>query len=63
VSIARRTINPLLAGSDAQPTDGNAPAPVKPVTPAAARRTTRPAEAPKPADVPASPKAPDAPQG
>ena len=72
VSIARRTINPLLAGSDAQPTDGNGSAPVKPVTPAtpaAARRTARPAEAPKPvaaskpADAPTAPKAPDAPQG
>ena len=59
--VARRTITPLLAGPDGQPTPGNGGAAAsKPVAqPAPARR------APAPAPVPKAPpaKAPDAPKG
>jgi flotillin len=64
VSIARRTISPMLADSSANPTDGNGSAATRPVatTPAPARRPApaKPVEAPKPA---VAPKAPDAPKG
>jgi uncharacterized membrane protein YqiK len=64
VSIARRTISPMLADSSANPTDGNGSAATRPVatTPSPARRPApaKPVEAPRPA---VAPKAPDAPKG
>jgi uncharacterized membrane protein YqiK len=64
VSIARRTISPMLADSSANPTDGNGSAATRPVatTPGPARRPApaKPVEAAKPA---VAPKAPDAPKG
>jgi len=66
--VARRTITPLLAGVDMQPTDGNGSTsarPPAPAAPVAARRPARSAQAPRLAAAPAAPddaKAPDAPK-
>jgi len=71
-SVARRTLTPLLAGPDGQPTSGNRTADsAKTVAtseagPAPARRVTRPVDVLKPEDAPKPadpPKAPDAPKG
>jgi uncharacterized membrane protein YqiK len=71
-SVARRTLTPLLAGPDGQPTSGNRTADsaktvaTSEAAPAPARRVTRPVDVLKPADAPKPadpPKAPDAPKG